>query len=284
MFTINNVCNPYGIHYIPELKEAKVNYVIYSVNKGGLTPFVSFYLVNNNNILSFPYTLGYHYVDNKSDGIEDIYTLMASYSYDIQSIQPMGYVVDYLYGSFGNTNIYIFYELVINNTESFEVARNQLIWPVAFWEIFTTGKVVDKIVEVTVIRALHKHITILPLTDSPETDDIKYSDPQYPMVGYSLHTRKMVNFNAVFGASRNPNGELGDYFYYYKTLDDILPELNTNESYGIVRYIITNNTNNCTSVFNEFVHSSDENTICITDKYIITHNMSVAHPHTYHLI
>ena len=282
MFTINNVCNPYGIHYIPELKESKVNYVIYSVNKVGLLPFVSFYLENNYNILSFPYTLDNHPIINMSDGIDHIYKIMTAYRENIEYIKSTGYVVDYLDGSLGNTNIYIFYEVTISPTEAIGMSKNQLIWPVVFWEIFNTGIVFDKLIEVTVIRALYNHITLLPLKEVSENHDINSKDLPYPIVGYSVHKRNQLQFRAMFGESRNPDGPMGDYFYYYKTLSGIISDVNSKESYGVVRYVITNT--HSKSIFDEFKNSVDDNIIGISDKYILTSNIALAYPFTYHLI
>jgi hypothetical protein len=162
------------------------------------------------------------------------------------------------------------------------MSKNQLIWPVVFWEIFNTGIVFDKLIEVTVIRALYNHITLLPLKEVSENHDINSKDLPYPIVGYSVHKRNQLQFRAMFGESRNPDGPMGDYFYYYKTLSGIISDVNSKESYGVVRYVITNT--HSKSIFDEFKNSVDDNIIGISDKYILTSNIALAYPFTYHLI
>lgn len=282
MFTINNVCNPYNLYDIPELKDATVHYVIYSTNKEGCFPFTTFYLMNsNNNMVTFPYTTKDHLIYKSPDATDHIHTIMMPYCNNITNVQVMGYVLDYPYGSYDKANIYIFYEINVPITEAIEISPNQIIWPVVFWEIFKTGKVADKIIEVTVSHALHKHTTILPITYNDDTNS-KYTDDPYPMIGYSLHKRNKLSFSAMFGTSRNPNGEFGNYYYYYKTVYEAISEMDPSEVYGVVRYVIYNTHH--TKILDEFKSQSDTNTICILDKYILTHKTDSSQPLTYHVI
>jgi hypothetical protein len=284
MLTIKNVCNPYDLHNRPELQNATVHYVMYNINTIGRLPFLTFYLVNNTNTLSFPKTTETHCIPHEPDHITHIYKLMKTYDVDISQIHPRGYVTDYSGGLYDPTNIYIFYEIDVPECEPMGISSNQLIWPVFCWEIFKTGKVLNKLIDVNVIQILHTHTNCLsvPISNELTEDDPKYSDILYPMVGYSLHPRNHLSFSSMFGVSRKVGAEYGDYYYYYRNIDSIAPDLDPSTSYGVVRYIIYNNTNLLS--LEEFKKKADNSSLCVLGNYILSDCMSNALPVTYHLL
>jgi hypothetical protein len=275
MFTINNAQNPYNL---PEFTTPTiVNYVMYTVNTEFRVPYLTFYLAHTNNILTIPFTTENHHLS--TDRVSE---LLATYRPYVASIEPMGYVVD------NNEvieipSIYVFYEVKLTTQiDPDSMSDTQPIWPVLCWEIFQTGTVCTKIIDVTTIRALAVHLTMTPINESdPDDDNYTSSNLPYPMVGYSVHSSNRLRFSSIFGSSRDPLGEFGDYYYYYSDFDRVILELDRIPSKnGVVRYILYEP--NITDSLTEFKQST--NILGLLDDYIISHKLISAKSLSYHLI
>jgi hypothetical protein len=285
MFDIINAHNPYDL---PVLSEGiKIHYVIFSISTNFCVPYVTFYLKNQGNILSFPYSVDEHYISQTiCDNHDRVIDLMGHYRRYVTNIEPMGYTYETgIDGGKVNNIIYAFYKASISNTEADFITSAQHIWPATCWEIFKLGSVYNLVVDVNVTIFLKMHIILHPaISDDPLGDEYCNEGERlpYPMVGYSLQERKKLQFTATFGASRDPMGPLGDFYYYYKKFTKVYAD----QAYkpllklGIVRYVIYDK--QVTKDIPQIMYNSDM--IGTTEDYIVSNKSTGAAPISYHMI
>jgi hypothetical protein len=281
MFTVNNAYNPYQF---PVFRKPDTlvtfKYVLYSINPNFGVPYVSFYLRNENNILSFP-EIPEHLSEPNTyrDTLLHIEHIMRDYNRYMSHINPMGYV----YGSSPYkkeiTTIYLFYNIQLTNFEPDSLSTETPIWPVVFWEIFHTGKVLSKVIDVEIPMVCRAHLDIKPFPSDTEDDPL--STLMYPMVGYTFHTKSALSFSAMFGASRLHTGPFGSYFYYYKDLFySTNSEIDTSDIRGCVRYVIFANV----VVYDALDLDSHPDAIAEVGNYILATKHQSANPITSHII
>jgi hypothetical protein len=247
---------------------------------------VYFYLKNENNVLSFP-----EIPDNLTepemydDTLVHINHIMRDYSNYVSDITPLGYIYASSPYKKSITTIYMFYNIETKNHESDSLSTESSIWPVVFWEIFHTGRVLSKVIDVEIPVVFRSHLDIKPFPSSNESDE---EDPlsslMYPMVGYSIHPKANLDFTAMFGASRTTDGPFGSYFYYYKDVDlsSVSPGIDYTKLHGCVRYVIFAKAVVYDVYDIEFGNHKD--VIADICNYIVTNRAESANPITHHLI
>lgn len=282
MFDIINVHSPYDL---PVLTEGiKIHYVIFSISTNFCIPYATFYLKNQDNILSFPYSVDNHYIT--SDNHERVIELTGHYLRYVTNIEPMGYTYETgIDGCKLDNAIYVFYKASISNTEADFINSSQHIWPATCWEIFKLGSVYNLVIDVNVTISLKTHIVLDPVLSEDHLGDDYCNNGNtlpYPMVGYSLQERKKLQFTSMFGVSRDPTGPLGDFYYYYKKFTKVYAD----QAYkpllklGIVRYVIYDK--EVTNDIPQIMYNS--NMLGTTEDYIVSNKSNCAAPISYHMI
>ena len=280
MFTINNSHNPYNIPTSSDEYPFQYKYVLYSTNTNSVVPYTVFYLYNENNILSFPeLSDDIPCSTNPTDMLNHVWNIMKDYRTYISNITPTGIVTSPSVFYRGKTIVYMFYELQITNTESDRRHNADPIWPVVFWEIFHTGRVLNKTIDVEITVIFRSYLTIHPFPH-PDGTDNNNSELLYPMVGYSAHPAHKLDFSAMFGASKKYNGPIGSYFYYYKDIESLLVNETDIPNISCVRYVIY-----AKKIVSALDHLTiNENVIAHLNIYLVTNDIRCAYPISHHLL
>ena len=119
---------------------------------------------------------------------------------------------------------------------------------------------------------IHHEVTSFFLNNSDliyllSDDNIKI---EYPIVTYRLDNPNKIPFIAMFGVSKDLDGEFGPYFYfksYKKNMEYVNNnKIVENKKYGILRCAVF--TSNMTIDSNDFINN-DPDTLYINGEYII---------------
>ena len=162
------------------------------------------------------------------------------------------------------------------------MVRVRLRYHQYFWEIFNTGRVVNKTIDVEVPIIFRAHLIVTPFPKQTNNDDENTSDLLYPMIGYSAHSKPKLEFSAMFGVSRRHNGPIGSYFYYYKDTDSLIQNENNNlnTNIGCVRYVLY-----ADKLISGLDHRLiDGQVIADMNIYLVTNYVELASPISHHLL
>jgi hypothetical protein len=257
----------------------KVNFVIYSINTTGLTPFMTIHLCKDSTtgLINFP---TYYWNDNmvnmninEETCTQIVNKLFVDYSKYIDNITYSGYI--------NNEQLYVFYEIDWNTYEAEYIDPGSFMFPVVIDEIINKHSVYNINIqpEVTSFFINNPEITYLYT---------EFNKPiEYPVVTYKLELKQKIQFIAMFGAGKYADGQFGPYYYfksYNKVREDVKTKvLNDNTSvvlYGILRCCIF--TENMTVDPVDFIEPHTD-TLYYNEEYIVK-NLTNHLPLTYHYL
>lgn len=279
MFTISNPQNPFSLCIT---ENTIVHYIMYTQETHFRLPYTLIYLCPNPTGCIFPQWTWTSDENTTSGDISTLttqaYAIMKHSAPYINTIIPQAYVTEKtIQHTPGVSKIWVFYEITWTTQEAQHIDPYNCIHspiPVLLWELRYPKYTCGIPIHTEVIQTISLHTDI---TDDNENIQ-EQEQEQEPHIGYTFHTKKDTPFAAMFGTSRDYNGLLGDWFYYFTNFTK-----STQTNMGIVRYVI-DSTNTCNNS-SEFV-SSGIDTLVYMDKYglLVTKSASMAIPISYHYI
>lgn len=246
----------------------KVHFVLYSINSTITTnPFMILHLCKcSTGQLIFPVYTNNNITETECSQFVEM--LLFDYKKYIDAICYSGYI--------HNEQLYVFYEIKWNTYEAEYIDTASSIFPVLVDEILNQHSIYN--------INIHHEVT----TFFVNNQDILYLRGdnnlpiEYPIVTYRVDVSKKIPFMAMFGASKDLDGEYGPYFYFksYKRNIEEAHNLVEKTKYGILRCAIF--TGNMTVHSDDFIETNKD-TLYIKDSYIIK-NLYNHIPLTYHYL